>query len=96
MFEREDMTFYEEFILGNLVNAVLSDCLVRDVTFRLFFLFFFVTFAKQAPREMERGLNNFIVCIKNIVEKKKVWTLIQNIVTRDKVIQEELVRKYDK
>ncbi len=45
---------------------------------------------------MERGLNNFIVCIKNIVEKKKVWTLIQNIVTRDKVIQEELVRKYDK
>jgi hypothetical protein len=60
MFEREDMTFYEEFILGNLVNAVLSDCLVRDVTFRLFFLFFLLHFLN---RRLERWKEDLIISL---------------------------------
>lgn len=73
--KREDMIFYEEVTLGNLDKAVLSYCLVSDVTFGLFFYSFSSSssciFLNRRLERYKRRLNNFIVCMKNITAKRK-------------------------
>lgn len=93
------MIFYEEVTLGNLHKAVLSHCLVSDVTFRLFsFLLAFFLLNRRLER-YKRRLNNFIVWMKNTTKREeekgvdantKIWSL------EAKVIERELVRKHDK
>ena len=79
---------HSEILLVPLSRSVLCAMSLLVFSFPLFLL-------RLLNRRLERQKEDLISLLEPNIERK-VWTLMENLITRGKVTRVELVRKYDK